>query len=144
MLFRGFGRLIRDEEGKVLIRQPVEESLKLFDGVSLEPINLRLALQEQYETYYGIYNHDDPHAPPLSIVTFHDKERHLPYTRYRRLVSNYIRYGIREIFGLSLTEFLQLPRAEIELLLEEALSVKKRKEQMDERITKKMSQAWEE
>ncbi len=119
-----------------MIKSPVEELSKALGKASVDSISLKLALQEHYETYYGIYNHDGQYVPPLSIVTMHPKERYDPYGRYRRIVKNFTHYDIGVLYGYNLSEFLDLPRAKVDLLMEEAAERKRKKDQREDRLAK--------
>lgn len=122
-----FGRHVKDEYGNLLIKNPIEEVIRLDSG-AMDSITSKLVLREHYETYYQIYNHDEFYVPPLSLVTMHPKERYLPYSRRRRLMENYTLYGIHELYGLNIREFLEQPRCDVELLLELAMEHKRRKD----------------
>lgn len=114
---------------------------KILDGRSIDSISLKLALQEHYETYYKVFNHDDGYVPPLAVVTLQSKERYDPYDRYRRIVKNFAHYGIKELFGYNLTEFLELPRAKIDILMDEAAERKLARDSKEEKLARQVATA---
>lgn len=138
VVFRTFGRYTHDEDGNVLIKNPVEEAAKLLDGKSIDSISLSLMLQEHYETYYHLFNHDATYVPPLALVTLHPKERYSPFSRRRRLLQNYMHYGIKDLFGYNFTEFIDRTRAEVDEMLEEAAFRKHRKDARDDKDAREL------
>ncbi len=112
-----------------------------MSGQVIDSITLQMVLQEHYETYYSIYNHDVGYVPPLSLVTMQTKERVAPYSRYRRVVENYILYGIRELFGYTLSEFLDLPRSRIDLLFEIAGERKRHRDHKEDQLARQTAKA---
>lgn len=114
----------------------MEELNKLLRGSSLDSISLKLALQEHYETFFHIFDHDAKRVPPLALVTMHDKERYTPYSRRRRLLKNFGFYGIKDLYGYNFSEFLELPRADIEELMEEAANHKNRKDSREDTLAR--------
>ncbi len=118
ILYKGFGANPVDLlTGQRYIKSPTAEVAKLSNKPQ-DSITLKLLLLEHYETHYKIFNHDAPVVPPLSLVSMHDKERYDPFNRERKLTENYMLYKIRDAFGYSLSEFLELPRAKVEALME--------------------------
>lgn len=76
-------------------------------------------LLEKYETVHGIYNHaiDDPDKP-LAIVALHDGENTgIGSTLYER-IELFAERGVTKHFGLSLSEFLELPTDVCDRILE--------------------------
>jgi len=70
-----------------------------------------------YETMYGIYDHDnDPDKNPLALVTLHPKEDVSEYSELYRTINRFAIHKIHEQFGVSLVEFLNLPRDYVQLL----------------------------
>lgn len=130
-----------DEDGNVLIKNPITEAARAMAGQSVDSVTLQMVLQEHYETYYSICNHDARYVPPLSLVTMQLKERVDPYSRYRRVTENYILYGIRELYGFTLSEFLDLPRNRVELLLEIAGERKRHRDQSEDRLARQTAKA---
>lgn len=80
------------------------------DGMPFDQVAIELATL--YESKYGIC----PHGPemrsqrPLALVAMHPKEDTLKYSPLFARIHKYKALKIRDSFGLSLTEFLSLPR----------------------------------
>lgn len=88
---------------------------------SLDSMEVQLVMREEYETAFGIFNHDDPNKDktrPLALVAMHQKEQYGPYSRLHQTIRRYRHHDIGEKFKLSLNDFLELPRDMIELLFE--------------------------
>jgi hypothetical protein len=98
---------------------PVDVLLTRIPGGLDDSISAKLVLQEEYETMYGIYNHDDPYNQrPLALVGMQPKEDVSRYSKLYRTIRRYSFHEIHSKFGLSLTEFLDLPHDIVELLFE--------------------------
>lgn len=82
-------------------------------------------LLTMYDTHYGIYDHLMVRPPiktrPLALVALHECEENGDTSTVNELITNYLDRDIGKFFGLSLTEFLDLPREYITKLLELAL-----------------------
>ncbi len=109
----------------------MEAVAKLTDG-KIDSIPLQMALREHYETFFGIYNHDGDNVPLMATVLTHDKEKFLPYSRFTQMTRKYLDYGIKELLGLTLDQFLDRPRAEVEMLLDIAADHKRKKARAEE------------
>ncbi|MDH2154356.1 hypothetical protein [Stenotrophomonas sp. GD03657] len=84
-----------------------------FDAVAIELATL-------YETKYGLFNHGDPYAKrqrPLALAALHPKEDASRYSPLYARIDKYRRLKIYSATGLSLTEFLNLPRDIVEEIL---------------------------
>ncbi len=115
MLFPKFGH------SQFGLPSPVDRLFEIIPGGLDDSYQTQLVLREMYETQYGIFNHDDPineRERPLSIVALHPKENWTKWSRLYRTIRRYDFHDIKGKFGLSLTEFLELPREIVELLFE--------------------------
>lgn len=79
--------------------------------------NAELAMRVAYDTEYGIHNHATEHRSPMALVKMHPKEQLIEGGPYYRLVREYHGAKIHKEFGISLTDYLELPRHIMELLL---------------------------
>ena len=74
-------------------------------------------MQEAYEISYGIYDHDNEDHP-WALALKSDRE---DYTSYSPMYHLFHRYRLRDIhkrWGLSITDFLELPHEYVELIFE--------------------------
>lgn len=69
-------------------------------------------MSELYEEHYGVASHHDPNKP-LSTVAFHPSEEFIENSDYELYVKKFSYLKVYEKTGLSLNEFLQLPRYKI-------------------------------
>lgn len=82
-------------------------STKAMDGYSAQLLN-----REFYETLYGIHNHADRTLSknrPLASVAIHQAEDTYTYSMLRRYLFRYRHHEINKNWGLSLSEYLNLP-----------------------------------
>lgn len=115
MLFPKFGHSQFDQPS------PVDRLLAAITGGLDDSYQTQLVLREMYETQYGIFNHEDPihmRERPLSLVALHPKENTTKWSRLYQTIRRYDLHDIHAKFGLSLPEFLELPRDIVELLFE--------------------------
>lgn len=79
-----------------------------------------------YETTYGIYDHySSADNNPLSTVAMHPAEEYKELSGLYRAIERYERQGINNRFGLSLTEYLELPRDAIAMLTDITIAIEK-------------------
>jgi hypothetical protein len=90
----------------------------LFEiNTPLKGFDVDIVLGESYDVSYGIFNHDSADAHPLSLVSVHPTERYTEGTGLYNLIARYLKHPIKERFGLSVTEFISLPREFTEELI---------------------------
>lgn len=73
----------------------------------------QLLLQDIYETSYGIFDHSQAavdNSRPLALVAMHWEEDASTGSQLYERIELFKERQIYQIFGLSLTEFLDLPR----------------------------------
>lgn len=108
--------------------------------LQLDSITAQMLLREAYETSYHIYNHDAADANPLAMVTHHHKEEVSEYGALYRTFYNYRVKDVYKYWGLSITEFLELPREFTDLMMriidEEAARDKQRLDAAEEEMKK--------
>lgn len=63
-----------------------------------------------YETASGIFDHTSPEANPLSSVAMHPAEKYVESSGMYDSIRKYTERGIKDRYGLSLIEYLELPR----------------------------------
>ncbi len=88
------------------------------DAMSYDAVAIELATL--YETKYGLFNHGDPYARrlrPLALAALHPKEDSSRYSPLYARIDKYRRLKIYSSTGLSLTDFLALPRDIVEEIL---------------------------
>lgn len=78
-------------------------------------------LYQAYETTYGIYDHrnspKDAVLAPIAYREAEDVEKHSVIREYAR---RFRRRKVKDVFGLSFTEFMALPKSQAVMLLEES------------------------
>ncbi len=95
----------------------------LLEKVSagLDSISTKLVLQEAYETMYTIFDHENPALSkmrPLAVVAMHPKENASEYSKLYRFFYRYTQHRIHELFGVSVTQMLELPHEIVEKMFE--------------------------
>lgn len=90
--------------------------------------DLKSVLYQVYETEYGIHDHLAKTNRPLSSVAFFDIENSLDGSPLDSIMRTYASKNIKEVFGLSLFEFLEMPRDILELMINIANEEMKKKQ----------------
>lgn len=106
-------KTLREESSVIEDLAAVRQGALTFDQTAIELATL-------YETKFGIFNHADPiarRARPLALVAVHPKEDSSRYSPLYNRISQYHRLKIRESFGITLTELLQMPRDYVEEII---------------------------
>lgn len=87
---------------------------KLVDtSPKLKLTDVQLLLQDVYESGYGIYNHASnsvDNSRPLALVAMHWAENASEGSVLYERIEQFRERNVYQTFGLSLTEFLDLPR----------------------------------
>lgn len=95
---------------------------KLFENVlnTSEPLAsdaAQILMDMTYDTSYGLFDHADPRtANPLSPVMLHPGEQYYKEGPIYQAILRYERQDILDRFGLSLTEYLDLPEDYVTML----------------------------
>lgn len=80
-----------------------------------------IILYDMYDINYGIFNHIGASVTnPLSSVAMHDAEDNTTTSSLYEAIETYRKNGIKEIFGISLKEYFDLPNDVCIKLLEDA------------------------
>ncbi len=84
----------------------------------LDSIDAQIVMRDLYEKEFGIYDHAKINRNrPLASVAFHPAENINDYSLLEESMRTYISKGIKDKFGLSYTEFLELPLDIIEIMI---------------------------
>lgn len=87
----------------------------------LNCVDANMLLYDMYEVNYKIFNHIGASKKrPLSSVALHEAEDNTLTSNLYEAIDTYQKNGIKEIFGLSLNEYLDLPTEICIKLLETA------------------------
>ena len=106
----GFGLEIK---GPDYIKQTLENARRL------DWVTAKLLLLDRYESTYGICLHDDvPDHEPLKVSAFHEANSNLKHSSLFSYIDRFEKLKIGTTWGLSLMEFLELPRDIADELLE--------------------------
>lgn len=79
----------------------------------MQPLDAKVILQSWYEAHYGFFDHKDPEKNrryPFALVTMHEQEENTTTSSLYEVMEQYVSSEIYQNFGLSLTDFLALPR----------------------------------
>lgn len=86
----------------------------------------QVMLSMAYETTYGLYDHYNvSDNNPLASVAMHPAEDYSELSGLYRAIERYERQGVNNRFGLSLTEYLELPRDTIAMLTNITIAIDK-------------------
>lgn len=118
MLNRNFGY---DQVGQETM---IDRLMNSSDKLPSDSAQVMLSMA--YDTTYGIYDHyNTSDTNPLTTVTMHPAEDYKELSGMYRAIERYERQGINNRFGLSLTEYLELPRSVIAMLTDITIAIDK-------------------
>ncbi len=84
-----------------------------------------------YETVFGVFNHVTlGHTKPMASVALHEAEDANSLDTLRSTMLNYIRNDIKDLFGISFLEYVELPSIIVGELNETAVIAKKEKSEL--------------
>ncbi len=112
MLFPTFGQEISQELRPV---KQLSDALRSSEKVALSSYETQILLRELYDQNFQISAHSDPRRP-LSLVAMQPKETQGPYSRKYRIYHRFASLNVGELFKISITDFLKLPREEVEMM----------------------------
>lgn len=82
--------------------------------------DVRLMLQEQYETLFDIYDHKRVDANPLALVMVHPAENVSSGGAIELRIEEFVNSDVTKYTGMSLMEFFNCPREYCDLILKAA------------------------
>ena len=89
------------------------------DLPKIDSMSAQMLLREAYETAYHIFDHEnESQYHPWDLVLSRVKENYTDYDQLPMTIEKYRVQNVHGIFGLSLPEFLDLPREIVNLLLD--------------------------
>ena len=97
-------------------------------------------MSDMYDMHYGLYNHVSNTAHPLSTVLFLDKENVMSGSVLERSIERYLESGLKEIYGMSLNEYMEIPMDYMEVLIKLSDKEKKRRAESLKEIEEKMKE----
>lgn len=100
---------------KIHQRTEIDEILK--SAKKVDSISAQILLREAYEISYEIFDHNQDYTHPWALVQTREKENYFDYGTLHRTIYSYRLREINKRFDLSITEFLDLPREIVELLI---------------------------
>lgn len=89
----------------------------LEQGKQLDNIAAQVVMRDAYETQYGICDHGSPSANPLALVEYQAKEDVSEYGTLYRTFYQYHLYEVHKEWGVSIVDFLNMPREYCALML---------------------------
>jgi hypothetical protein len=97
-------------------------------------------ISDIYDEAYGIYNHRQSNALPFSTVSFFPEEDYTENSPWYDYLRRYIDLNIKETWGLSVNEYMDLPMWRTELIDEITKEVNSKKAQTVAKVEKEMNQ----
>lgn len=78
-----------------------------------------MLFREAYETAYGVFDHvnGDTSPPGWGLFYFNPKENYVEHGQLYNLIRRYHYNQVNKGFGLSLAEFMRLPKDKTDLIL---------------------------
>lgn len=92
----------------------------LATAKKVDSISAQILLREAYEISYGIHNHNlgPPNSNPFDLVLRRNEESYEPYSPLYRIIKEFRIKDVSKRFGVSLPEFLEMPREMCKLILD--------------------------
>ena len=127
--------------GYEFLEQPgvVERMLAKTNKGFGDSYTTQLTLREEYQTVYGIYDHDNDNSRPLAAVAMLPKENVYTNDPLDEMLERYRLHRINEKFGLSLTEFLDLPRERVQRIFEICAKESAKSDPMMDKLAKELA-----
>lgn len=98
-------------------------------------------MYDLYETNYGIFNHLNSTLNknrPLASVAMFECEDINNNSLLEQVTRTYVKKGIKDVFGLNLNEFLNLPKDIIEILISISDEERRNKENIMSSVEKEI------
>lgn len=97
-----------------------------------------------FDVAYQIHDHfDDDLYHPLATVMMHEKESYHKRGSLYRLIERYELYSIKERFGISFNEFIELPHDVVESMFDIAFQLTERQRAVESNAESKARQELE-
>lgn len=93
----------------------------------LSQVDARTVMQDQYETRLGIYNHQLSKDRPLASVAMFPCENFTERSPLYDALEEYADGSFKEVWGLTVTEFLNLPQYQVRMIRDLTKEVLKRR-----------------
>lgn len=98
-------------------------------------------MSDMYEHHYGIYPHlSNAMKGPLASVAMHEAEDYTTGSLLEEAIKTYVSRGIKDLYGLDLEKFLDLPIDIIDVLVSIAGVNQSEKQDIMSDIQKEMKQ----
>lgn len=98
-----------------------------------------MVLREEYETYHGIYDHDNSAVyRPLAMVAMHPKEDASNYSQLYRAIWRYHLTKMYEITHMHVMDFLKMPREYCTLMYRIAESIAEQSTNEIDEVTRRL------
>lgn len=84
---------------------------------SLDSSSASVVVSMLYDIAFDIHNHDSPSSTnPLASVMHHEAEHYRETSGLYRSIERYYRQRLNDRFGISLTEYWELPRYVVDMM----------------------------
>lgn len=98
----------------------------------LSAIEARQYLRDLYDRVTGIYSPKEAEGRPLIGVAMHKAEDYIGYSSYRDILTEYAINDYKELWGLSINDFLALPAWKVKVIREQTPLIRaEKKKQID-------------
>jgi hypothetical protein len=107
----------------------------------MDSVNARIVLLSWYESKYGIYNHFNTRKDrPMALISMHSESEDInDGSILEEAMSTYVKFNIKDTFGLSLDEFLNNPRDVCQMMGKIASTALAQKNRVVDEIEKGMN-----
>lgn len=127
----------RDDQGNVVdIAQDMVADI-LMKAPKLSSIETTMLMREQYETAFGIYNHDSVEAADrlLSLVAMQPAEDTITGSELYYRLKKFADFGVPKHFNMSLKEFMENPRYINDMIL----TISEERQKVDAKVAEELN-----
>jgi hypothetical protein len=107
---------LKPKFGHTVIEDGSPISILLETADTLDSDAAQIVMSMGYDKAFGIYDHNAIGASPLSPLLYQDKEDYFEYSGIYRAILRYNRQEIQQLFGMSLIEYLHLPKHMVDMI----------------------------
>lgn len=106
----------------------------------MNEVDLKVVLSDYYDSMYGIFQHGKEHRRPFSTVAMFPSENFTERSTYYDSILEFGENGYHELWGLNLTEFLNLPQYLVKMIRSITQEIRKKKLDIANEVQKQVEQ----
>lgn len=106
---------------------------------SLDSSSATVVVSMLYDIAFNIHNHDSPSSDnPLASVMHHEAEHYRETSGLYRSIERYYNQRLNDRFGISLTEYWELPRYVVDMMTDIVIESSKKNEDVESDVERQV------